>query len=245
MLKRLFFLTWFNFIIYHKFVLPVIILLKIILRKSIQSQNLMFFALSPENCSMGDGHRPRGNIGSGFQNSSVARNLFGTPSIVSSPSGYQTPPAVSNPLAQQNPPMVVRNLVGYHTSIVARNVPMNPDPFGISNLFESPNLFRNSHANANQSANIPRIRLAQKLPIWEETHRTPLLGFYSEFNKNAPVLNNALAPNEIPNQISIPNNGNFNPPLQPTLTNNDIFHQTNNSPVIKPKFELLFHKKNN
>lgn len=77
-----------------------------------------------------------------------------------------------------------------------------------------------------------------------ETHKTPLPRFYSEFNENAPVLNNALAPNEIPNQTSIPNNGNFNPPFQPTLTNNDISHQTNNSPVIKPKFESLFHKKN-
>ena len=273
MLKRFFFLTWFNFIIYHKFVLPVIILLKIILRKSIQSQDLMFIASSPENFFMDDGHHPRGS--SGFQNSLVARNLFGTPSIVSSPSGYQTPPtasnpsvvrslfgtspvvsspsgyqtppAVSNPLAQQNPPMVVRNLGGYHTPIVGRNVPMNPDPLGIPNLFEGPNLSRNSHGNPNQGANmpsIPRNRLAQRLPGWEETHRTPLPGFYSEFNENASVLKNALTPNEIPNQISIPNNGNFNPPLQPTLTDNDISHQTNNSPVIKPKFELLFHKKN-
>lgn len=221
-LKKLFFLGWFYFIIYHRFLLPVIILLKIILRKSLQSKDLMFFALSPEDLSLDGEQSPRGNMSSRFRNPSVARNLFKTPSMVSNPS-------------EQQIPLIARNLLGYyHTSVVARNFPTNPDPFGLPNLLEGRSLFRNSHLNENPDSNMPampRIRIAPRVHIWGETYITPPQSFYSQFNEDAQIPNKPSS-NDIPREIFVPNNSNSNPPLQPLLTENDFSHRTNDYPYI-------------
>lgn len=103
----------------------------------------MFFVLSPEDLFLDGGRSPKGKISPGFRNPSVARNLFGTPPIVSNPSRQQI-------------------------LSIARNFPTNPDPFGLPNLFEGRSLFRNFNLNDNPYSNMPampRIRLAPRVHI--------------------------------------------------------------------------------